>query len=672
MQSIGIASKKTLGPIGAISGFVSIIDGLSSLFDDGPSEREVILDAINKVNDAVQAVHKDMEKWFGTVIENQKHIAEKIDEIIKRQINNHKEVMSELNKITKNLSILNQENRDGIKEIRADSFHKTIALLDGEIGRDQPDDSIIKSAIVEFYDYGNRKTKGDGFTVVLDIKGIKLFPEQVIGKVSNITSIERFVGVLPMIVKYFTGNEIKPLNNPVEFGKAALALSIAYTEFPQFARNNEVEGRHYLKDFQNCISNTRTGLLTSIKKETISKIKIKYEALIEGMLSSFLKYSKEKVSMDSGLRNTNVYAVGPIFEIRRHQISAIDKVPLTNENVRNYSVMKSDFFRFQFNTNAMKVFPVSGDIERGQLNMGEYVYFEWTGINQKDENIRHASVMEVLDVAEKLGVLKKEVKSGNRVLNVRINLPLLHNKFHDEYTIAKIILSLDNGELILGNIEEGKEVGWKLSKIKLSGGPTPEVTKYIQYFSEDSGDGEKRLEDRIMSLKFLDIVQNRVNQFYNFRKNIISELKNQFESNKDVSLDAYNVTLKYLAGVAEYVATGNLDLGTAIAQGKVKVKDGFDLPTHQDIANLITRVTSYTYLYDPSSIDKRANSGRELTEYIKTEVSDIIKAALKEYLDTYFSREMNHVNIPELNIPELMLISVEHNLESTIRNGNGH
>ncbi len=121
-----------------------------------------------------------------------------------------------------------------------------------------------------------------------------------------------------------------------------------------------------------------------------------------------------------------------------------------------------------------------------------------------------------------------------------------------------------------------------------------------------------------------------------------------------------------MAGLLGDAISGDIDLGTAIAKGSVTNKSasnrGFDLVTHQVLSDLIMRVTSKEYLYDANHLSTRANSGQDLRTYVKKEIGTTVKAALNDYIDTLFTREVKlHLN--ELDVSELMLNAAEENLK---------
>ncbi len=697
---VGKILAGTMGPLGAIAGFVGIISMLASLFSSGPSAEEIILDAIKKLGESINSMREEMRSWFGVVVENQQRIMEGINMIIKQNINNHIQLMQELNKVTDNINLLIQQAAEGRRAVDRKQFDKSLIDLQTEMNKedivwkgDRPNKDNIRDSINVFYQYGNEITKYADFTGLPMDRRLEWNPVQIVSRLENLDSVDHFVGLLPMMVNFLTTQTISPINNPKELANAVGALAIAYGAFPEYALVFELKDLHYIQDFRENISNTKESLIIALDKKVILKLKEMYEQELDKLISDALDFgvrtaqkSFQKNLNDLKLTKViNPLAVGPLNLIERKDKSLIDD-PKEGNEVPDFSIMRSDFRKDVDKPTSYKV--LSDHRQDTAYLRGLFFECEWSGIDQNDQDIKVKDVRELMNLAEKCGIIKQETNQGQKTININYQDyppggPIKVNTsadYLDNYTITKVSFKQDEGDLILG---DAKDWGWKFSELKQvafrlddeilpvtdadKNFPVDGTTKHIQYFSEQSTDADKPDNQRTMSFTFIDRLEDHLRLFCNYRK-IIIEQSSQFflEPGVNKLIEALGACLRYLAGLTEYVVSGDIDLGTAIANGSVTNKSasnrGFDLVTHAFLSKLIMRVTSKEYLYDANYLSTRANSGQDLTTYVKKEIVTTVKAALNDYIDTLFTREVK-LNLSELDFAELMLNAAEENLK---------
>lgn len=696
---VGKVLAGTLGPLGAIAGFVGIISTLVSLFSSGPSAEEIILDAIKKLGESINSMREEMRSWFGVVVENQQRIMEGINTIIKQNINNHIELMQELNKVTDNINLLIQQAAEGRRAVDLKAFDKALIDLQTEMNKedigwkgDSPNKDNIRNSINVFYQYGTEITKYTDFTGLPMDGRLEWNPVQIVSRLENLDSVDHFVGSLPMMVKYLTSQTISPINNPKELANAVAALAFAYGAFPEYALVFELKGLHYIQDLRENISNTKESLIIALDKKVILKLKEVYEQELDKLIIDALDFGVRtaKKTLQKNLNDLkitkviNPFAVGPLNLITRKDKQLIND-PKEGNEVPDFSIMKSDFRKDVDKPSAYKV--LSDHRQDTAYLRGQFSECEWSGVDQNDPDIKVKDVRELLNLAEKCGIIKQETNQGRKEINinyqdyppggiVKVNTSA---DYLDTYTITKVSFKQDEGDLIFG---DAKDWGWKFSQLKQFAFrlddkispvtdadkkfPTDGTAKHIQYFSEQATDADKPEDQRTMSFTFIDLLQDHLRLFYNYRRIIIEQSSQFLKSSMNRSIEAYGACLRYLAGLTEYAVSGDIDLGTAIAKGSVTNKSasnrGFDLVTHAILSDLILRVTSKEYLYDTNFLSTRANSGQDLMTYIKTEIGTTVKAALNDYINALFTREVElHLN--ELDVSELMLNAAEENLK---------
>ncbi len=142
---------------------------------------------------------------------------------------------------------------------------------------DGPNKDNIRNSIKVFYQYGTEITKYTDFSGLPMDGRLEWNPIQIVSRLEHLDSVDHFVGLLPMMVKYLTNQTISPINNPKELANAVGALAIAYGAFPEYALVFELKDLHYIQDLRENISNTKESLIIALDKEVILKLKVMYE-----------------------------------------------------------------------------------------------------------------------------------------------------------------------------------------------------------------------------------------------------------------------------------------------------------------------------------------------------------------------------------------------------------
>jgi hypothetical protein len=669
-------SAGKMGPIGALAGFVEIAKTLSDFFGD--SDTKLIMEAIRKVHESIIVMHKEMQAWFGVVIENQQKMMESINlqfrALYDQNGSNHKEVMQGLDKIiSSNITAKDEKGSEG-RNNESRQFREKLddvkRQIDRKIERKAPDQKEVSDAIKIFSSYAIRDTKYGNFTGLFEEKRIEWDNDTIINQLKTVNSyVDNFVGMLPMIVEHIINNGkiIAPINNPIELGKAIKALSIACSIFPDAAKLYGKTNLDNINTIRKSIKDTKQLLQTSISKDVINKLKQQYESVIDKLIDASLKFGDDaaKKINEAELENLglvkslNVQAVGPLYKIDSGTHSKKDAAQFTDEIKDNSTLIIKTSQVLED-----RKYPNTPYPRNTPYNLGDYIYREYTGLDQDGENKTSANSMDMLNIAERFGIIRKETKSGERVFDLLDESLSTVDHYIDKYSVTKITLLQNEKEVIIGKTD--KE-GWRISELSLIKPPRKFEPKHIQYFDGDFNDGVKSDSTQPASIRYMDHLVQRINVFHNFRENTIDYAK-KYLDNGSKTLDALNVCFKYLAGLKEYLASSDRNLGTQIARGDRFLENnyGFDLPSAKDISNLIGVVTSKEYLYDPKHLEERAKTTIELKQYIKREVCEIVLTSIKEYMDAFFSKEVKDLNLPELNISELMLNTAEQNLKRSI------
>lgn len=679
---IGAISCGALGPIGAIAGFAGIAFDIAGLFGGGESANQIIMDSINKVQESINRVqesinilHDDMARWFGVVVENQQKMMEKINEqfeLLKRiDQDNYEQIQASIKVVQVQVDLTYDAVRRNGRIDESKDFDNSIGYLNTEISKKSDphltyDKPTVKQAIETAHTYGTVITQYNNFTSRPDRSRSAWVASNIIGLFRDFDGVDLFVGLIPVIVKQYTGNELsKQANNPVELGRAAAALAIAYSTFPEVVRENAFEnGRSYIGDLRKSISDTAEVLKAGTSKDTIGAIKEIYIKYISGILDTCLDTAYVNTNNSQEIKN-QIYGAGPLYPISMtltdsgNNAGSVSLIP-------DYSVQK------------IELHPSNGrNYVNTSVELGSFAVTTWHGLNQTDQNDTTIKNADLLALMVRFGIISVETVMKYREINYTltwVERPNPHDDPHprpisrdvnliDNYKLNKITVQRMNG----GNhqIGDGINSGWIESE--LGARDNANFKRSYNYLTSDLTGSGREFSN---SYDFLNMLEGYIKYSWDTRDKFIKELTKQLGQSREMNvmeLDAMNCCIKYLAGVNTYITTGDLYLGTEVAGSPAATPEEEPIYSLQELIKLVDIVTQKDYLFAPNNVATRGNSDREIREYIKTEILSIAGASIDNYIDTYFpnfkdSTKLSELVVPSLSIPALMLETAAANV----------
>ena len=696
MNIMSSVSMCAMGPIGAAAGCVNIAMSLISMFSSsGPSPQQIMYEAIGQVQKSIRSLHQDMATWFGIVVDNQKKMLEDIDnqfELLRQQnAQNYAQILENLKEINQALLINIDEQREGFRNEDRKTFNSSIeSLYTSIINKRKETTSLIKqnveAAIEAFFVYGTQVSSYEDFIGVStqDISSIQWLPDHLASKFSTIDRIDYFIGTLPIITYHFTGKKITTPNNLEVLGRAASAIAVAYSEFPQIAKKSfEVQNRHYLDSINNGIETSLSSISTALNQETIQAVKNEYFRLINLILDDAIKSAYDKSIEATKMGRTA--SVGHISKISA--IAPLDNVSLVQNQPYVADLAKSGMSSVCF-PNQSGYFEKY--VPRGPRYYVSIYVNAWPSTNMDNftfmikqfKGTDPSNTEKLVDfddlfvAAEKAYILTLEPGATNvRHFSVDTYPGFPNINVHvdaDEYfTPHKIIFPQEDNQ-ILG---DGVNTGWLKSTLKnivitcQNGRQMPQSDLDVQLLSRNLiVDGQAPFTDFIgrgprephtPDLSFPALIVDRMNLYCNVRKGIIDNSGSFIRSHPSINeFEAVASCLKYLAGLNTYVKTGDITIGTSLAKSSYSVTDStlISIPANrQDFQSFINIVTSKNYIYKSNNVSKRGSSNPEIKEYIKNE----IESALNQYVDAYLPSTMDKIRLPEVEVPRLMLTAAK-------------
>lgn len=696
-------SNLTMGPIGAVAGITNVAMGLAGLFSSQPSAEQVIFEAIGQVQKSVRAMHQDMAKWFGIVVDNQQKILERIDQQFDllriENGRNHERVMETLGELRQQQDIIIDEIRMGFRNGENGKLEAAAETLETEIyKKNEPGGSFnrqrVEEAIETAYLYGTRAAPFQHFTLLPPPGAVALRwrAEEITTRMANVDQVDYFIGYLPLFVQKFAGQQLDAPTNPRALGKAIAVISIAYSEFPQIAATSFEQGnRSYLSDLKKLIGTTNKSLLAAVGKNVIDAIKTRYLELANQILSDCLDRAYRDVLTEANIhRDLIIGALAPIQPADKVIIGhpIVGSLGRSSMNVACASPNNANHVAFLTNylprdkryyvTIRDAITPQAGPTYLFRIR-------KFKGIDPLDAQ-RVMEFEDLFALAETAGILKVEKgekKTRQYSLDTYPGYPNINVRLEAEETFIPhkitFLQEAGNTQVILG---DGIETGWIISRFSnvrrtcsANGRQFPEQDIEVEYLSKGLIRADMPpFSDYFIplpwsqgdaALSFSDCILGKLNELFLLRQQLLDKASNALINHGQIrEWEAVAHSLKYMAGLNTYVKSGDLDLGTMVVNDTYRYSDnnGVQMPaTRKDLQQFINIVCSKEYLYNENKVKKRGNARPEIREYVKNE----LKLLLEEFVRTFFPPELTKLKLPELSIPALMLETAEMRLAST-------
>ena len=680
-------SAGALGPVGMSAGCVSIALNLLGLFGSkGPSANQMIIEAVGKVQDSIFSLHKEMRELFGTVIENQRKMMDRIESQFELLKTKQDQALQQLEEIRYDLKLLIDENRVRSRAMQTADLDKKIQSLNTQINKKiNGDNNIergkIEELIEECHLYAIKTTKYDDFTGLPnpDEAMLQWDPKKIITIFKSGDLIDHFVGIIPLILNRFapeitasvTNNKV--INNPRGLARATMALSVAYVMFPEVAKTYEGRKLQYIADIKLLIFNTKNLLLISTNEKVIQKLKGAYIDLLKKIIEDSLNNAENAVLANNHLSDKseiNILALSPNTTFSSEYK---DYAPTVTSYFPDNTILEKDIFNRDFGPG----------VDGGPRPLvGRYRSISWNRADASPINTE-----EFLNYLAEFNIIKIEpgepyehyLSMGTLVVILEPGAPYgplsISQSFKEISVPSKIIVNhLSSEATVLG---DGIRSGWINSKLI----EQDSQEKNIAYISNDL------LSNELVggsSWIFLNKMMDEVNLLIKCRKELIENtntLINDDANKLTLEFEATSICLKYLAGINIYLKTGDLELGTAVAKDKVagintyvtQNGDGnvvrnndtsFPLSNRSDITQLILNITDIDFM-KKSDYFKSAEARRvKLKDYVKTVIIDSAGKIFDEYVLAYFSQDSISYNLPELTMSEIMLSSAEKSIRN--------
>lgn len=686
----GIAGG-TMGPIGAVAGFSNIAMSFAGLFGSSkPTADQMIMKALGGIQESLNELRKDMSILFGKVFENQQKMMEQMDkqfELLRTEgRNQHKEVIKNLEKINSLIEISLDEGRKGRREIKNEAFEKKLEMLELEVGiklnsSGTPKINVLIDAIIDFHAHGINESADFSFTGLpnsgeekIDMNDYKT----IITKFETIDSVDHYLGYVLAIIERYTGEVInKRINNPRELGRAISAMSIAYSVFPEAVKQGGFENppyNNYIKDFKNAIIDTQDILAKAISKETIDIIKTRYLNIISSFVDNIVDdaYSvtinnfktKNKIEGNDDIK---IFAYGPLNEI------SLDQKNLGNRTGNIVRIDDHSVLIAAGDPNHTIIFNIDSRFDANSYpNWGNFFIPIILGIDPENAKLETNKPSDLFEFAQKFEVLRP---SGN--VDIVLSRPFSY------------IQTTDDGNKTFSFREDLKIKQfyyWEPGKEKTM--PMGEYFAWADVRLNDLSTGNvSDIETSVYSdsYNFLDKLREGVNKLYELRANMIKNTEDKFSKfDEDSEFRVLTHSLRYLAGVNTYIRSGDLHLATHIARKDLKalekhiIKEKKESDPNSPIlgknefvekevqfisppfsVKYVTDLVKYVTATYMQNVKKEKAGNPDIKEYLKTQLIEVIKTAMDDYIETHFSEKFTEFNLPELSIPVAMLASVE-------------
>lgn len=684
----GIAGG-TMGPIGAVAGFSNIAMSFAGLFGSSkPTADQMIMKALGGIQESLNELRKDMSILFGKVFENQQKMMEQMDkqfELLRTEgRNQHKEVIKNLEKIELMIETSLNEDRMGRRETKNEEFEEEFALLNREIGKKikslgAPKVGLIVTAMEKFHTHGIVKSSDFSFTNMPNSRETEIDLDdhkKIIIEFEKIDFVDHYLGYLPAIIKHYTGETInKRVNNPRELGKALAAISIAYSVFPEIVKSQGFEAppiTSYMQDFKNVITNTRDILDTATSYQTITKVKDKYMNMISSFVNNIVDdaYSVtinnfKKKNKIEGNEDIKIFAYGPLNEI------SLDQKNLGNRTGNIVKIDDHSVLIAAGDPNHTIIFNIDSSFDANSYpNWGNYFIPIIIGIDQDNAQMETNKPSDLFEFAQKFEVLSP---SGNVDIELSRPFSYIQTTSNDTKTFS-FREDLKIKEFYYWEPGKGKTI------------PTGEYFAWADVKLNDLSTGNVRdIETSVYSdsYNFLDKLREGVNKLYELRENMIKNTEEKFSKfEDDGEFRVLTHSLRYLAGVNTYIRSGDLYLATDIARKDLKALEKMIIKEKKEIdpsspvlgksefferevqfinppfsIKYVTDLVKYVTESYMQTVKKEDNP--DLKVYLKTQLTEVIKTAMDNYIGTHFSEKFTEFNLPELSIPVAMLASAE-------------
>jgi len=684
-----IATLGSTGPIGIAAAAVVIVMNLAGLFGKQVSADQVILDAIKKVHQSIIDMHKEMRESFGIVIKNQEEMMKRIDAQFALLSEKQDKAILEIKSVREALEIDINEARNRAREQSTNEISAVLLSFQTELSKQRLgkkiDDSVIYRGIEKIEFYGTKLSKNGDFT-----RSSSAVPGWDAMKIKSVLSttdwIDCFIGFLPVIVEKFAPSSKMTIpHNPLALGKGAYALASVYVMFPEYAKIFENGGsQHFSKDLLDAINNTRNAIKISTSTETLNQFKKNYLRVVSKTIDSafdIADLAARKNNNIDGKRKISPAAAGPL--------NLVEMVDASANSIGDYFNNYNDYVC------SLPYRPIR-DGRFVTHNGTEPLWFEpqyvspkkilWKGLD-KENSAKTVNTAEYLTALSKFNVIR--IQKGNEKKDkISYRWKLMPSRdghigtgyltSTEQYSVSKITLLQEKtpnpvlGDGITNGWVESKWTDTKISVDENKYDPQPDMdSPKFRTISSDLLDSEY-VGGSVMI--FLEKLKDTANIVYNIRKDIILNIPRYIEdtaSQLGVELESAALSLKYLAGISAYAQSGSVGTATEVFYGKVAGVNYFKkeengeidtkkavpplISTREELADIIRKVTNPDYIYHPDHLAKRADSRRELREFIKTETLVIVSQAFDEYRYSYFSERLQAFNLPELTIPEQML-----------------
>jgi hypothetical protein len=710
-----LAVNPALGPFGAAAGLLSVGMNLSDLFGKkGLTENQIIMNAIGNVQESIRSLHEDMEKWFGVVIDNQKEmmitIEKRFDKLKDKLETNHAEVMKGLKELMSEVQVARSDSRDIALENKEGEFLDYVEKLKAEFRAlpKNPDYNTVRDSIICFYRNATQTSKGLIYTDLPRTGKYDWNPDKIAIKLENISSPDLCVGLLPAIMIRLTNEGYKKgeINNPILLGQSAVALVAAYEMFPKYIRMFEdlKKKESYIGKIRTEIENTKESLLEVTSQNSALEIFKAYKEMLIQKLDECIEQACVEI-LPSG-REIIIQGVGPLNAITHKEVPELTKnnVAYARDIPANSVLLNDNIYTGPGNDDFAHL--VLGGT--GVANFGNCRTFEWTGLDQQNPERAYTDSDNLLKTGERFGVISTErterlEDKDNYFVPGRVpeecGVPSSpHGYFHvpecylvKTFTVINItFLSEEKGQPVVNG--SGERQGWitadleessiaygysnnKIDMNKTAGRvslPEPFPLGKTQNISYLSHGLSYNFNDKLVSnsAELLDYLEGKLNELHKFRGDILDKTQRllkgegvKVSSILDKDIKATYLSLRYLAGLSVYVKTGDLEVGTAVARSSFKFNkedSSILLPTIEDIATLVAKVTGSKYLQDA----EKGNSTDDLKTYLHKEVGGLIEKAMNDFIAAYFPKEMDgKMRLQELNVPIMMLNAAELNIK---------